>query len=218
MPATTIYFLTGLGADERFCERLEIPGYVFKFIAWKPFSKADTLQTYAMKMAQDIPPGKQLIAGLSFGGMLAVEIAKARPEVHAMLISTARTAKDVKWINPINRAIMNWNLIPRKLLGRPNPLAYKVLGATNAEERALIDDINRKCDPDIKISSMKAILNWTNTVVPANTFHVHGTDDKMLMPKRNAPDVWLEGGKHIMIYTRAKEVSAILERYLQSIG
>ena len=77
---TTIHCISGLGADQRIFQKLQIPGAVLKPVPWPDFDKYDELACYAQKVAALIPEGPdEVILGLSFGGMLASEIARMRP-------------------------------------------------------------------------------------------------------------------------------------------
>lgn len=60
------------------------------------------------------------------------------------------------------------------------------------------------------------IVNWDNKILSKNTFHIHGTDDKLLPHKQVKADYLIEGGSHAMIVFRAKEINTIIEKIINS--
>ena len=87
------YFISGLGADHRAFERLELPSeYQVIHIPWLSLAAGETLQTYSQKMSLNIDTKDPFVlVGLSFGGMVSIEISKIRKPEKLILISTAAT-------------------------------------------------------------------------------------------------------------------------------
>jgi hypothetical protein len=48
--------------------------------------------------------------------------------------------------------------------------------------------------------------------LPTNLVHIHGTADRIFPARYVKPDVWINGGGHFMIVSRAAEISAWLDR------
>ena len=71
-----IYFISGLGADERIFQWLRYDGYRPIHIHWLPPERRESVEHYAHRLAQDIKDKRPIIVGLSFGGIVAIEIAK----------------------------------------------------------------------------------------------------------------------------------------------
>ena len=92
----TIYCIPGLGADEKCFQYLDLSFVQPVFINWiQPF-KNETLHDYAMRIKQQfIHDENPVIFGLSLGGMIAVEIAKAIPSAKVIIISSAKTKNEI---------------------------------------------------------------------------------------------------------------------------
>jgi surfactin synthase thioesterase subunit len=71
---TKLFVFSGLGADKRIFEQLDLSAFDCFFIDWIKPGKHETLQHYALRISKDIPENASIL-GVSFGGMLAVEIA-----------------------------------------------------------------------------------------------------------------------------------------------
>src|SRR4051794_38398999 len=92
----TIYCISGLGANEKVFQFLDLSFAKPVFIHWLTPIENETLPQYAMRLKEEfITEPAPIIFGLSLGGMMAVEIAKAIPSSKAILISSAKTKKEI---------------------------------------------------------------------------------------------------------------------------
>ena len=72
----TIHFISGLGADERVFQFLDLPGIEKKFIRWIEPGKNESIHSYSLRLIDQIQQNEDLVlVGISFGGMVAQEIA-----------------------------------------------------------------------------------------------------------------------------------------------
>lgn len=212
-----IYCISGLGADQRVFKKLSIAGYELAPVNWIPFSKTDTLPAYAQKLAAQIKDENPIIIGLSFGGMLTVEIAKQIQVKKAFIVSSAKTSAELGIPGGgIVRWLINSGTIPSQLLTIPNPIALSYLGAKTADDRQLLSAIIRDADGAFMKWALRSITHWQNDSYTQNVIHIHGTADKVIDSAKVHPHFWIDGGTHIMIYNRAAEVSKIISDCLSS--
>jgi pimeloyl-ACP methyl ester carboxylesterase len=209
-----IYCLSGLGADERIFKNLSVHGAELIHLAWLPFSKQDSLSDYAAKMSGLIDENDPVILGLSFGGMLAIEIAKLRPVQKVFLISSAKTKHELPGLWRGLRLLVHSEILPSFFYNIPNSYIHKLFGARTKEEKKLLSNIIRDADGHFVKRALRAISEWQNETVPQSVIHIHGADDKILPSQRSKPDYWIEGGTHLMVYNRAEEISRIIEKEL----
>ena len=71
-----LYIFSGLGADERVFQRLDFPGFSTTFIKWIVPQDKETIENYATRLLDQITTTNPTLIGLSFGGLIAVEVAK----------------------------------------------------------------------------------------------------------------------------------------------
>jgi pimeloyl-ACP methyl ester carboxylesterase len=212
---TNIYCISGLGADHRAFERLDVPGCRLQHINSIPPLPNEPLASYATRMFQLIGEENPIILGLSFGGMIAIEMAKQFSVQKLILVSTVKRYTEIpRWM----RIAGTFNL--HKLIPiRSNRLTEKAddrrMGIETPEEKTFVDYYRKQADPVYVDWAIDQILNWKNTWVPANAFQIHGEQDRMFPIKniRN-PDYVVKNGTHIMILNRAKEVSACIQQIL----
>ena len=210
MAAKRIYCISRLGADHRIFAKLSVSGYEFVPVPWVTYDKHDDLPCYAQKLAVQITDDHPVILGLSFGGMLAVEIAKQRQVQQTILVSSAKNPDEMGDPGGLVKFIIKSKIIPASFLTTPNRFVLERFGVTTEDERQLLNDIIRTSDGDFMKWALKALLTWRNHTIPQNLLHIHGTADLIIPAAHVHPDHWIEGGTHFMVYSRAAEISKII--------
>ncbi len=211
---TPIYCISGVGADERIFKNLAIRNYEIIPIPWPAFEQSDDLRSYAQKVSAKIPGEKPIILGLSFGGMLAVEIGKIRATENIFLVSSAKKSAELPRISRMYNADKMLDMMPDFLFKSARLANFRMIGAKNKEEEKALAAMLHDSAPGFVKWALKSIVLWKNTDYPAGIIHLHGTAD-MIIPYRDVrADYWVEGGTHIMIYNRAAEVSRIIAHCL----
>ena len=84
-----IYCISGLGADKRVFDHLNIINHDLKYLEWiDPFPN-ESIETYARRLSKGIDQDHPFILlGVSFGGIIAIEIAKITTPIHTIQISS----------------------------------------------------------------------------------------------------------------------------------
>ena len=211
-----IYCISGMGADERAFSKLSVPGFELVPVKWTAYDKNDTLATYAQKLTSQITEHKPVLLGLSLGGMLSVEVGKIIPTRKIILVSSAKTTSELPGMGqkPFLKNLVK--MLPTGFFGHARLMNTKMIGAENDEDRKLLIDMMRDTDPGFIKWSLGAVVGWSNNTYPKEVFHVHGTADRIIPSKKVRPDVWVQGGSHIMIYNRADEVNRIISGCLST--
>lgn len=209
-----VYFISGLGADKRSFSFLDLSFCEPHFIEWVKPATGETLASYAEKLFTSIDGEQATIVGLSFGGMLATEIAKNHPRTKVIIISSAKT------FGEIPRYLRVWQHLPVYKLhsGRfrdfAGPFVLSLLGSKGREQQKVQREILKDSDPVFLRWAMDVIVKWKNAIVPPNVTHIHGSADKLL-PWRYVRDHYtIPGGEHVMIMDMHGEVSALLKQLI----
>lgn len=212
---TTIYCISGIGTDERIFHRLNISGVTLKHVKWVEPDKHDTIASYAQKLLSQITEEQPVLLGVSFGGMLAVEMSKLIPVRKLILISSSKTRFEIPFYYRWYGKLGLYHLISPRLLKWHNRLSNVVFSLKSREEKELLKTILRDTDPKFLKWAVKAICNWKNEERPVSAAHIHGKADKMLPAKYVQADYWLEKAGHFMIHNRAEEISRFVEEALE---
>jgi pimeloyl-ACP methyl ester carboxylesterase len=207
-----VYFISGLGADKRAFSFLDLLFCEPIFIDWIPPIKNESLSAYAIRLKEQIKETDPTIVGVSFGGMLATEMAKADPTVKAILISSNKIKKEFPGIFMIGKYIPVYKWIPSALLKRATTIRKKFFGPKGEDQQKVFHQILKDSDPNFTKWAVYAILHWQNRIIPANITHIHGTADKLLPYRLVNADYPIEKGTHLMIMNHHKELSALLKK------
>jgi len=212
----SIYLISGLGADRRAFQKLVFPpNFELVYLDWISPQPNEQLEAYAGRLALKIDTSTPFyLIGLSFGGMLATEIAKKTKPVHTLIISSISVFKELSWYYRLSGNLSLQKLLPLQLFRQNTSVAMKFLGAKTQHERMLIKQLITDSDPIFMKWALTSILNWRNKERPLNLTHIHGTADYILPIKHCKPDVIINGGGHFMIYANADEVSACIKEML----
>ena len=212
-----VYFISGLGADRKAFERLQLPSHFsIHHLDWiKPLNK-ESLNDYAKRLAAAIDTSAPFsIVGLSMGGMIAAVMGMFLQPYKTILISSIGSIAEFPPLFKMARATKVYKLVPVFVLRWPNPVLYRMFGAATTEEKEVINHLISHADPYFIKWAIEAILTWTNTKRPPHLFHIHGSTDKILPVKYTYPDVVIDGGSHFMVWTKAGEVSKVLAEALR---
>ena len=79
MSKIPIYFIPGLAAGPEIFENLRLPNSVYDlhYLQWKmPLDQEETIANYAKRMCEDILHKNPVLIGVSFGGIMALEMSQ----------------------------------------------------------------------------------------------------------------------------------------------
>lgn len=212
-----VYFISGLGADRRAFQRLTLPpAFEAIYLDWITPQPKESLTSYAQRMGTSINTHEPFaIIGLSFGGMIATELARQLQPVHTILISSISSAAQLPPFLKMASTVRLHRWLPRRLLSHPSALSFWLFGAKSPTEKKLLSHIIFDTDPDFIRWAFDAIAHWKREPPPPHLFHIHGSRDKILPLRFTRPDVVVRGGSHFMVWTKAGEISKLIASVLQ---
>lgn len=216
MPETkTIYFFSGLGADRRAFQFLKTPeGYRQVHIGWQPANRNDTLSSYASRLAAEVEDNQPVLIGLSFGGLVAQEIAGLKPGSKVILISTVKSRGEMPpWFRLAALLRLHW-VVGKWILVFPKFIPYYIFGVKRKAEKRILDTILNEMDPVFLKWAIKAAQKWKGANNSEPVYHIHGEKD-MLFPLRYVkPDCVIKNAGHMAVLTHAREISAAIREVL----
>ena len=209
------YFISGLGADKKAFQKIKLPAaYDPVFLDWIPPHKNESLGNYARRFSSLIKNDDAFILiGLSFGGMLACEIARLRNPMKTIIISSIASSAELPWYFKRAGRIGLHKAVPIKLM-KAGTIFKNLMGAASKEDKAIITNYAKSADPDLVRWSLHAIFNWDHPERSPGIVHVHGSNDRTLPLKYTRPDFVIKGGGHLMVFNKADEVNKILGEVL----
>lgn len=207
-----------MGADHRAFSRITLPkGYDAVYLHWIPPHKKEKLADYALRLASQIDTSAPFIlAGLSMGGMMAVEIARQFPPVCTLLISSIPVAAQLpryyRWAGRLQAT----NLMSPSLLKVFKAAARFKLDLTRRPSPAgrLTHEMLQDADNDFLCWSMTAVPDWSNTFTPHPLHHIHGTKDRVLPIHFTHPTHVVPKAGHTLVMSHPEAVNTFLEEVL----
>jgi pimeloyl-ACP methyl ester carboxylesterase len=211
-----VYFLSGLGADKSVFDKLKLDDrFAVHYIDWIPPKRKEPLSDYALRLTAQMDTTRPFqLVGLSFGGIMASEIAGIIAPEQVILISSTPTNIPV---SKFNRGLIKFLLFSpfaAPLLKSANSFTYKYFGADTPELKKLLKQILRDTDSRFLKWALTRMTDWDHPVKVENLFHLHGSADKLIPIKIVKPDVVITGGGHLMVYAQHEQISEILNQQL----
>ena len=208
----TIYAIPGLGADERVFKHLSLKVTPLQWITPKI---RESLESYVQQLIAQIDTSEAfLLIGVSFGGMVAVEMAKYITPQKIIIISSAATKDELPRAVGIARRSGIIRMIPGFLLKPPTFLAYWFFGVKRKGSKRLLKKIIKDTDVKFLKWAINKIVCWENKDIPDNLTRIHGNKDRLLkMDEALKYEVIKEGG-HFMIVDQAEEINRIIEKHM----
>lgn len=213
-----LYLISGLGADSRAFEKIEqFKGYQNVFLDWIPNLPNESFKGYVLRLIKgyDIKEN-DVILGLSFGGLAAIEVAKLTPIKKVILLSSF---KDIKGLKPHLQFLLNlrlYNLIPNYKLKLFDKLAVKGFGNVSKEAKEGLMEMMRDTSPELIKWSLKQIRK--SKYIDKQSFkliNVLGTKDELVQKwKLSKNNFFINNGGHLMVYENAEKINEVLKTIL----
>ncbi len=211
----TIYCISGLGATAKAFSKINLPGYKLQVIEWLQPLHKETIEAYAARMRAYIPDENPVLMGLSFGGVMCIEIARQMPVQKIILISSIKTKNELPlWMKTVAKLRLH-KIVPLKANYRlTRPVQNYFLGAITTEDKQVALKFRQEADIQYVRWAVDKIINWRNHWQHPSIIHIHGTADKMFPVKRVNATAVIKNGNHFMIMNKAAQVSAAIEQLL----
>lgn len=209
-----IILLPGMGAGGRLLrlQRDALPSLCTP--DWIDPREREPLNIYARRFADRIAPAKQcFVGGVSFGGIVALEMAAHLHAEACFLIASVRSRNELPW--PIRM------LRPIARLG-PNGLGRAATCITRAmapllPARALghLIRLSRPESAFLRWASW-AVLTWRPSAELARlrVYQIHGSADRTLPLSNTQPDVIIAGAGHLLPITHPDAISEFIRERL----
>ena len=201
-----LYILSGLGADKRVFQKMDFSAYNAVFIDWISPKKSETIESYARRLLSQIQHEKPILLGLSFGGIMALEIGKLLDTEKIILIASAKNHKEIPWYFRLLGKLNFHKILPAQMLTRSNAVSNWLFGAKTTFEKTLLRQILADTDPIFLKWAMDKIVSWENLLAPDNVFHMHGDMDRIFPSSFIKSDLSIKNGGHFMTLDKYTEI------------
>ena len=214
--------IPGLGFDHRIFQKLDLGTDQVNYLDWIEPEPGEHLDNYAERMANAIPQGTGplILVGQSFGGMVSQLIATQRKVDLIILISSLRSRSEMHWGYKLVPKLQLHYLFSKQLILYSFPFWARAHDFKTLEDQRLFRSIVSGYSNTYYKWALRAFAKWQPPQLPGHTqvFQIHGNADKTLpFSLIQHPDVVIEGGSHFMVYTRASELSAVIQPLIDQV-
>ncbi len=204
-----IYCISGLGADHTAFSQLTVNANLIP-VNWIEITKNDTIESYALRLSEIIDQSQPFgLMGLSFGGLIAVELSKIVNTRFTILVSTVEVRSELPRLYRLIGKTRFLSFLPFFCFSPPKRLVRFLFGTNNTE---LLYPILKNSDLKFNKWALIQLLTWKNTQRVKSCTKINGTSDRLLKPSAVEHTVLIEGGHHFMIVDRCDEVSDIINK------
>jgi pimeloyl-ACP methyl ester carboxylesterase len=215
-----IYFISGLGADERVFKYLNLGNYRYKHIKWEKPTSRESLLDYCGRLLKQIDLSEEIILiGVSFGGIVAQEISRIINVRKVIILSSVKSKEEFSWQLSTVSKFQLYKLVPSGILKWSNKLTGEYyFGVNSAIESELLKQILNDTDSMFLKWAIDAIMKWDGNSTDSNLVHLQGDKDRIFPVTRMKNFIRIVGGGHFMVVNRAEEISEIIKSEIKDIA
>lgn len=210
-----IYGIGGLGADRRVFQDLHLDTD-FECIDWIAPLSNESIRQYSKRLLQVIHVEESFaLLGVSFGGLVAVEICNFITPKVLILVSSAEVRKELHPIALFIGKLKILKFLPVLFFKPPKQIVRIVFDADNKD---LLYDILRDTDPHFVKWALNELTSWENIDrVKVPMLKLMGDKDRLFPPLKASNSIFIDRGGHFMIVDRANELSKLINQYESSL-
>jgi hypothetical protein len=205
-----LYAISGLGADQRVFQFLKLNHEIVTIDWIRPLTN-ESIENYSKRLSKVINTEESFgLIGVSFGGLIAVEISKVLKPKFTVLVSSVELRNELPFLYKLIGKTGLLKLIPSSLFILPVPIAMWVFGTEN---KKLLASILKEADLNFYKWAINQLTIWKNTE-RIDCLKISGQRDKLLPAAVGSKSIVVKDGAHLMIMDKAEEVSVLINEYL----
>lgn len=214
-----VYFFSGLGADERAFINIKLhSSFEIVHIPWLIPEKNESLKSYALRISNTIDTTEPFaLVGLSFGGVIVSELLDILKPAKTILISSIARRTELPFYFRTAGTLRLYKFGSPFSSSKANAFLYWIFGINSAENRNLFKSVLEQSNPVFSQWAVAQLLRWDRTGSQHNLVRIHGNKDRLLPVINFHPQYLIDGGGHLMVLDKAREISAIISKELYSI-
>ncbi len=201
-----LILLPGIGTDARVfaVQKMAFPQLVVP--PWLPPRWQESLSEYAARMAEAVNPGGPCyIGGMSFGGMVALEMSRHLPVKACLLISSLRSARELpqwaRWLGPGAWLLPPWT---DWVVSATGTVMLRTLGPVLPKPlKQSCSHLSRMYPCPMLPWACRAVVKWkpdpNSWTCPIS--HLHGDRDRVIPHRRTTPTQIVPDGGHVLPLT-----------------
>ncbi len=208
-----LVLLPGIGADARLFEAQRQAFPTLEVPHWLAPLDQESLASFGARMASGLGPDQDLyLGGVSFGGMVALEMARhVRPRGVFLIGSCSSPDQLPTYARFLGRAL---RIVPARIYKAPariRPMLRLKFGVVTREQEELLFQMLLDTPVSFLKWGCRAILDWKPAGLPAvPVWRIHGAADHLIPASLVRADRLVEGAGHLLNLTHPGEVERFI--------
>jgi len=212
-----VYLMPGLAAGPEIFENLNLNAEKFEihYLQWiRPLALEETISNYAMRMCEEIICEKPVLIGVSFGGIMVQEMSKFIDTQKVIIISSVKKTDELPKKLKLAKFTKAYKFFPTKLVSNLEDYTKYFLGKSLKKRAKIYKKYLSVRDKMYLNWAISQTVNWQQDTSSENLVHIHGTKDHIFPIKKISDCIEIKNGTHIMILTKAKKITKIIDDVL----
>lgn len=199
-----VYFMPGMAANPSIFEYIQLDEDTFDvhYLSWKTPVKSESLETYALRMCQEVVHQNPVLIGVSFGGILVQEMAKLISVKRLIIISSVKSYDELPHRMKFARQTKAYKILPTGMVNYIDQMANLPLGNSVKKRIKLYKKYMFVSDKYYLDWSIENIVCWKQKTPKNDLIHIHGDKDTVFPIEHIKDCIIVPEGTHIMIINK----------------
>ncbi|WP_347374649.1 alpha/beta hydrolase [Aequorivita sp. Q41] len=205
---THVYFVPGLAAGSEIFRNIKLSeNYEIHILEWLIPEKNENLSDYAKRMAARVEEQNAILIGVSFGGVMVQEMSCFLNLKKLIIISSVKTQSELPRRIKVANFTNAYKLIPTSLVLSTDDLTKYSIGPKSKKRLKLYQQYLHVRDKQYLDWALEKMITWSRKEKIQGVIHIHGNKD-IVFPKKYIDNCMvIDGGTHIMILNKGREIS-----------
>jgi pimeloyl-ACP methyl ester carboxylesterase len=206
---TTVYFVPGMAAGKEIFKNIRLPQdrYQLEILEWLIPEKGEPMTAYARRMATAVKGDNYVLGGVSFGGVVAQEMAAYLEPKKLIIISSVKCREELPMRMIVASKTGAYKLIPTGLVLSADDLTKFAIGPRSKKRLELYQAFLNVRDQRYLDWAIKNMVCWDRKQPDHSVIHIHGDSDIVFPIKYISHCEVIVGGTHIMLLDKGKLIS-----------
>jgi pimeloyl-ACP methyl ester carboxylesterase len=211
-----LYFIPGVATDRRVFAEVPLPGYEKVYLDWIPPREGEGIEGYAQRMAERVEGKAAVLIGYSFGGIVAIEMAKHLEDATVIIVSSIKNYRERAFGMWLTSSLGLHRLVPAAV-GKELGFAYTWMNDPQSPaERNFIQLMKDSLDPVHTDWAIDQAVQWRHEGHTPRLFHIHGDQDRIFPIRYIRNCIPIRGGTHLMLLNKGREIGLHIDRIVQA--
>ncbi len=209
---TKVYVFPGQGSDERIFQNLKLDSnFEIVKINYPVPAKGMSMKEYALSLGDQInTKEKYVFIGVSLGGMICTELAEIYHPEKTIIISSAKNRNELPFRYKFMKYFPIYKVIPANVLKAGSFILQPIVEPDRRHGKETFKAMLKDKDPKFLKRTSDMIIRWDKEKNYSQITHIHGTGDHTIPYRKVNPQITVDKGSHMMVFTRSEEINKII--------